>query len=313
MPKKSEGMLGGFRALVTGAKEKVTAVKEISFEITEGEIVGFLGPNGAGKTTTIKMLTGILYPSGGRAEVLGFRPFDRSPELLSQIALMMGNKTQLWWDLPATATFEVNQALYNIPVSAYKERLAFLSDRLQVADKMNTQVRKLSLGERMKCQLIAALLHQPRVLFLDEPTIGLDVVSQVRIREFLKQVNEQYGTTILLTSHYMADVAELCQRIIIVDHGTKVFDGSLDGLTTKHDSDRRLKLSFTQEVIQDDVARFGKVLESDSTSAVISVAAHEVPKVTSAVLAALPVADIGIEQASLEDVIHELFGERTSG
>lgn len=307
--KKQPGIAGSLRALISRQKSHMEAVKGVSFDIAPGELVGFLGPNGAGKTTTLKMLTGILHPTSGEARVLGYRPFDRKPELLRQIALVMGNKNQLWWDLPAWDSFVVLRELYGVPKADFDRRLERLLSDLQISDKVNTQVRKMSLGERMKCELVAALLYGPRVIFLDEPTIGLDLISQKRIRDFLKEVNQAEGSTMILTSHYMQDVQELCDRVIVIDHGTIIFDGTLDSLMRRYSDKRMLRLHLSDEVATEDLARYGELHSTDDQSVVIGVSRSEISHVTAAVLATLPVVDISIEEVSVDEVIRNLFAE----
>ncbi len=306
-PQKQPGVWGSVKALVSREKSIVEAVKNISFCLEEGEVVGFLGPNGAGKTTTLKMLSGILHPSGGDASVLGFTPFDRKPEMLRQIALVMGNRQQLWWDLPAWDSFVVLRELYDVPVKDFDQRVEYLLEALQITDKVNTQVRKLSLGERMKCELVAALIHLPRVVFLDEPTIGLDVVSQKRIRDFLREFNHREKCTILLTSHYMQDVQELCKRVIVIDHGVLVFEGTLEELTSRYSDSRRLRLTFDLDELPD-LGRFGEVVETQEQSLVLAVPRAKTAAVTSQILQNYPVKDIAVEDVSAEEVIRDLFG-----
>lgn len=305
--KKAPGMLGAVRGLFTKEKVEVHAVKDVSLSIQQGELIGFLGPNGAGKTTTLKMLTGILYPTSGHAKVLGAVPTSRNPEMLKRISLVMGNKNQLWWDLPAWDSFVVLRELYEVPQSDFDRRVKFLMETLQIEDKAHTQVRKLSLGERMKCELVAALLHRPQVVFLDEPTIGLDVVSQKRIRDFLKELHRQEGCTIILTSHYMQDVSELCERVIVIDHGTQVFDGTLNSLSQRFAHSRRLKLSFSEVVEKSALEKFGTVLESDDLSAILDVRRDQVAAVTGRVLKDLPVSDIAVEEVDVDEVVRALF------
>src|SRR5688572_794463 len=258
--KKSPGIKGALKGLFTREKTEVEAVKGIDLTIEQGELVGFLGPNGAGKTTTLKMLTGILYPTSGSASVLGYTPWDRNFAMLRSISLVMGNKMQLWWDLPAWDSFLVLKELYEVDDAKFKQRVEFLIESLQLTDKINTQVRKLSLGERMKCELVAALLHSPKILFLDEPTLGLDVVSQKRIRDFLKQLHADDNCTILLTSHYMQDVQALCDRVVVIDQGALVYEGTLDALSRKFSSSRRLRLTFEQPIDPADLAKYGKLI-----------------------------------------------------
>lgn len=305
--KKQPGILGAVRGLFTREKVLVEAVKGVSLSIEQGELVGFLGPNGAGKTTTIKMLSGILYPTSGEAKVLGMRPFDRKPEMLRQISLVMGNKMQLWWDLPARDSFQVLRELYDVEAKLYQSRLDHLLEALQLTDKIDTQVRKLSLGERMKCELVAALLHGPRVVFLDEPTIGLDVVSQKRIRDFLKELNREEGCTILLTSHYMQDVEELCDRVVVIDHGALVFDGTLDSLTRRYAASRRLRLAFEASAPTEALSAFGEIVESDECSVVLSIPQERTAAIAGEILARFDVVDIAVEQVSVEEVVRTLF------
>ncbi len=227
-------MWGSVKSLVKREHFDVPAVKSVSFDIEEGELIGFIGPNGAGKTTTLKMLSGLIYPSGGEVSVLGYKPFDRKKEFLRQISLVMGQKNQLWWDLPPMDTFLLNKEIYEISDIDFKERVEELSDLLDVKDILQVQVRKLSLGQRMKCELMAALMHQPKILFLDEPTIGLDVVVQQRLRHFITEYNKKHKATIILTSHYMQDVKQLCDRVIVINYGGLIYDGRLSDLTTKY-------------------------------------------------------------------------------
>ena len=305
--KKQPGVWGGIKGLFTREKVETEAVKRISIDIDQGELVGFLGPNGAGKTTTLKMLSGILYPSGGRAEVLGFTPHERKPEMLRQISLVMGNKMQLWWDLPAWDSFVVLRELYEVDQSKFKQRAEFLIEELQLTDKIHTQVRKLSLGERMKCELVAALLHAPRVVFLDEPTIGLDVVSQKRIRDFLKQLHREDGCTIILTSHYMQDVQELCDRVVVIDQGAMIFDGQLGELSNRFSDSKRIRLRFKESLTATRVEGFGKVVEHEEGATVIEVPRADTATVASRLLSELPVEDIEIEEVEFDEVIRALF------
>ncbi len=305
--KKAPGIWGGIKGLFSREKVEVEAVKGINLSIEQGELVGFLGPNGAGKTTTLKMLSGILYPSNGRAEVLGFQPHQRNPEMLRQISLVMGNKMQLWWDLPAWDSFIVLKELYDVDEAKFKRRSEFLIETLQLTEKIHTQVRKLSLGERMKCELVAALLHSPRVVFLDEPTIGLDVVSQKRIRDFLKQLHHEDGCTIILTSHYMQDVQELCDRVVVIDQGTMIFDGELDELANRFSDFKRISLSFREPLTAAQVEGFGRVVEHEDGRTIIEVPRGETASITSRLLQELPVDDVAIEEVEFDEVIRALF------
>lgn len=307
--KKQPGILGSIKGLFSREKNEVEAVKKVSLSIEEGEIVAFLGPNGAGKTTTLKMLSGILYPTSGKASVMGYEPFQRKNEMLKQIALVMGNKNQLWWDLPAYDSFVVLRELYEVPADRFKKRLDALVETLQIGAIINTQVRKLSLGERMKCELVAALLHSPKVLFLDEPTIGLDVVSQKRIREFLADMHREDGSTILLTSHYMQDVTELCERVIVIDHGTKVFDGTLDSLTDRFSATRMVTLVLSEKVQDDDLTKYGTLLKNEEGEAAIEIAREDTAGVVAGLLQNLPVNDVRIEEPSMEEIVRRLFTE----
>jgi len=306
-PKKQPGVWGALKGLFTRQRNEVHAVQDVSFRIEAGELVGFLGPNGAGKTTTLKMLTGILHPTSGRCEVLGYTPFDRRPEMLRQIALVMGNKQQLWWDLPAWDSFVVLRELYGVDEQAFRQRVERLIEELQLTDKVNIQVRKLSLGERMKCELVAALLHAPKVVFLDEPTIGLDVVSQKRIRDFLKDLNKTEQCTMVLTSHYMQDVQELCERVIVIDHGAVIVDGTLADLSRRHSDSRRLRLTVEAEVDPSRLEAFGRFVGVEDGAYILEIPRSKTASVTSAVLQALPVTDISMEEPPIEEVIRELF------
>src|SRR5881628_3320151 len=258
--KKQPGFRGAVRGLLRRQYEQTVAVKDVSFNIEPGELVGFLGPNGAGKTTTLKMLAGLLYPSGGSARVLGYVPWERHDGYRRQFALLLGQKNQLWWDLPASESLELNAKIYGIPADGFERTVAEMSELLAVRDKLNVSVRELSLGERMKMELIASLLHQPKVLFLDEPTIGLDVVSQKVVREFLREYNATRKTTILLTSHYMADIQELCRRVIIIDHGKIFFDGQLSEILDRFAGFKLITIQFAgAERSEDKLRRYGEL------------------------------------------------------
>jgi ABC-2 type transport system ATP-binding protein len=307
--KKQPGVVGAFRSLFRREYREVRAVDRVSFTIHEGERVGFLGPNGAGKTTTLKMLSGILYPTSGTASVLGFNPTERNPEMLRRLSLVMGNKMQLWWDLPAWDGFLVLKEIYEVPEAEFKRRVEGLIEALKIQDKVHTQVRRLSLGERMKCELVAALVHAPRLIFLDEPTLGLDVVSQKSIREFLREYNEESGATLLLTSHYMQDVAEVCDRVIVIDHGRIAFDGSLDQLVKQFSATKVLKLVLNQPVRDSDLAPYGRVLTCTEYQAVLEVERAKVTSVAARILAEQPVEDLTVEELGIDEIIRRLFGE----
>ena len=305
--KKEPGLIGSIKSLISRRYEEIKAIDDISFNIEEGELVGFIGPNGAGKTTTLKCLSGLLYPTAGFISVLGFLPPQRKPEFLRQISLVMGQKNQLWWDLPPLETFQLNKEIYEIPEEKYKETLKELVALLGVEDILKVQVRKLSLGQRMKCELIAALLHSPKVLFLDEPTIGLDVVAQKKMRDFIKEYNRRYKATILLTSHYMGDVKELCRRVLIIDKGKLVFDGKLSQITQKYADHKLISVILAQEVEERTLKSLGEIKEFSFPKLVYFVKREEVSKIAAKVLENLPVADLNIEEPPIEDIIRELF------
>lgn len=307
---KEPGIVGSIKSLFSRKHYDAKAVDNISFEIEEGELVGFIGPNGAGKTTTLKCLSGLLYPTSGHVSVLGYFPFDRKNKFLKQISLVMGQKAQLWWDLPPMESFLLNREIYQIRESDFKKTIGELIDLLEVEDIVNVQVRKLSLGQRMKCELIAALLHSPRVLFLDEPTIGLDVVMQKTLRDFIRQYNQKYKATIILTSHYMDDVKELCKRVIIIDHGKILYDGKLENIVKKYARNKILSLTFDKEVTQKDLEKFGKVKSFESLKATIIVPVEKTKHVAARLLEDFPIDDINIEEIDIETIIREIF-ERT--
>lgn len=287
---KSPGLVGAVTGLFQRKYESVEAVKHVSFAIDEGELVGFIGPNGAGKTTTLKMLSGLLYPTSGTVRVIGFNPWDRSDEFLLQISLVMGQKNQLWWDLPAIESFNLARDIYRIPSGVYKKTLNELVGMLEIGDVLNVQVRKLSLGQRMKAELVAALIHSPRVLFLDEPTIGLDVVMQQAVRNFIKNYNQTHNGAIILTSHYMADVKELCKRVIIIDHGSILYDGLLSDVITKFSAHKVIEVTLASGVVKS-----------------YKVARSKVAQKTSEILRQYSVVDINIKEPDIEDVIRSVF------
>lgn len=304
---REPGMLGALKGLFYRKKSKVEAVKNISFEINEGEFVGFIGPNGAGKTTTLKMLSGILTPAEGKIEVLGFCPQDRKPAFQKQFAIVMGQKNQLWWDLPAKDTFELNRVMYEIPRLAYEKNVEELSRMLSAENLLDIPVRKLSLGERMKCELIASLLHSPQVLFLDEPTIGLDVISQRNIRDFLRQYNKKSKATIILTSHYMEDIRRLCERVMIIDHGHLLYDGTYQNLTDQYADTKSIDMTFREAVSKERLEMFGKVQEYRPLQARLEVPRDRVTKITTDLLRDLPIEDISIHEESMEEIVSEIF------
>jgi len=304
---KEPGLVGSIKSLFHRQYEVVKAVDNISFQIDEGELIGFIGPNGAGKTTTLKCLSGLLYPTSGEVKVLGYTPWDRKHEFQRQFSLVMGQKNQLWWDLPAMETFILNKEIYEVPEEKFRPTLDKLVDLLDVKDILKVQVRKLSLGQRMKCELIAALLHNPKVLFLDEPTIGLDVVMQKTMRDFIKAYNKEFNSTIILTSHYMDDVKELCERVIIIDHGTILFDGKLQSVIDKYARNKIIEVVFGEDINQRKLAEFGDVKEYEFPRARITVPRKEAAHKASQLLKDFPVADLNILEPPIEAIIREVF------
>ncbi len=304
---KEPGLAGSLKSFFKRQTKLVKAVNNVNFAIESGEMVGFLGANGAGKTTTLKILSGLLHPTGGSARVAGYVPFERQTNFLKTITLIMGQKQQLMWDLPALDSFLVNQAIYEISDSDYKTTMQEFTDLLGLEDVLKKQVRKLSLGERMKCELAAALLHKPKVLFLDEPTIGLDVNMQVKIREFIAEYNQRFNATVILTSHYMVDVTALCKRIIIVDKGRIVFDGDLSALLETASPAKIIKLQLLETANKNLLEQYGTVLKLEGLNAELSVPRNEVSSRAAQLLAQLPIADITIEDPPIEEIIGQLF------
>jgi ABC-2 type transport system ATP-binding protein len=311
--KKEPGLAGAFKGLWHREFELTHAVRDVSFSIQPGEFVGFLGPNGAGKTTTLKMLSGLLHPTSGDARVLGFAPWERRDEYRRQFALLLGQKNQLWWDLPARESLELNAKIYGLDPRAFEATLDELSSMLAVGDKLGVMVRELSLGERMKFELIASLLHQPKVLFLDEPTIGLDVTSQKIIREFLLRHNQTRHTTIVLTSHYMADIEALCPRVIIIDKGTLFFDGLLAEILDRFAGFKLVSIQCgpTTPLVGLHLEQYGEVVEADHGRVLIKVPRERVIAACKNLLDALPVQDIDIQEVPIEDVIRQIFASHT--
>ncbi len=295
------------RGLLNRKFEQVAAVKTISLEINEGELVGFIGPNGAGKTTTLKMLSGLLYPSSGTVKVMGFIPWERRKDYLKQLALVMGQKAQLWWDLPLYDSLLLQRDIYEMNQTDFTRNLAELTALLDLDDFLKVQVRKLSLGQRMRGELAAALIYQPRVLYLDEPTIGLDVVVQKKIREFMADYQRRHKATIILTSHNLDDVRALCQRIVIIDHGQIMFDGLTDELIKKYVDHKRIVITFSQAVAKNDLKPFGQIVKFTAGRAVLHTPRQETTQLAAAILTKLPIEDIAIEEPSLENVVRELF------
>lgn len=306
---KEPGFKGLLKSLFSRKYYDVRAVDGISFDIDEGALVGFIGPNGAGKTTTLKVLSGLLYPTSGEVSVLGFEPFKRQSQFQKQFSLIMGQKNQLWWDLPAWESFILNKEIYEISEDRFQKVVKELSSMLEVEDILKVPVRKLSLGQRMKCELIASLLHSPKVLFLDEPTIGLDVVAQKKMRDFIKGYNLKFNSTIILTSHYMGDVRELCQRVIIIDQGKLIYDGLLQKVVDKFATYKVIKVDFDREVDKDKIATIGKLKEFDGLHASLHVPKNEAAKRASRLLGRFPVADLTIEDLAIEDIIRQVFSE----
>ncbi len=308
--KRLPGLGGAVQGLFNREYTEVRAVDDVSFTIEEGELVGFLGPNGAGKTTTLKMLSGILYPTSGKARVMGFTPSERKNDYRRQFALVMGQKNQLWWDLPAQESLYLNKEIYGVEDEAYQKVLDEMTELLQVKKLLGIMVRELSLGERMKFELIASLLHRPRVLLLDEPTIGLDVVAQKNIREFIKEYNQKTKTTIILTSHYMNDIQALCDRVVVINHGHKIFDGRLDDVVEKFSQSKLITVSFKNgNISKDQLAPLGNVLEYTQVKAVLKVPRDQVKKTSNDLLTNFEVDDINIEEVPIEEVIEMVFKE----
>jgi ABC-2 type transport system ATP-binding protein len=307
--RKQPGLRGAVRGLFRREYEAVDAVKDITFSVAKGELVGFVGPNGAGKTTTLKMLAGLLYPTAGTARVLGYIPWERRGGYRRQFALLLGQKNQLWWDLPARESLELNARIYGIPRPEFERAMDEMTGLLGVRDKLNTMVRELSLGERMKLELIAALLHRPNVLFLDEPTLGLDVVSQKTVREFLRHHNATRKTTVLLTSHYMTDIEELCRRVIIIDHGTLFFDGRLSEILDRFADFKLVTIHYApgHATAPARLAAYGEVVERADALVRLKVKRERVIAACKALLDELPVKDIDIEDVPIEDIIRQIF------
>ena len=305
---KREGLADSVRGVFRRDYREVKAVQGIDLNVEQGEFVAFLGPNGAGKTTTLKLLSGVINPTSGSASVMGFTPWQRKNEYRRRFALVMGQKNQLWWDLPAQESYRLHQQIYGVPIEQFEHTLAELTDLLDVKDLLSQPVRELSLGERMKMELIAALLHRPEVLFLDEPTIGLDVIAQHNIQQFLKYYQEKRKITILLTSHYMKDIAALCKRVVIIAGGQIEYDGSLSGVIDKFSGHKIMTLQFA-DGHQPDLSRLGDVLDETWPKVQVRVERTEVPSVLAEVLRDNPIEDVAVEDVPLEEVIAELFRE----
>ncbi len=304
---KNPGLKGTLTHFFRRTYRQVKAVEDISFQIDPGEIVGFLGPNGAGKTTTLKMLTGLIHPSNGQVCVAGFVPFRRQHQFLQKTSLVMGQKQQLLWDLPALDSLRINAAVYKIPEKLFEQRLGELSEMLSLEDKLTQPVRKLSLGERMKAEFLAALLHHPQVLFLDEPTLGLDINAQAAVREFLKEYNQRYQATILLTSHYMADITALCKRVLLIYQGQLIYDGSLEALLERFAPYREVRVELAYPLPTAKLAQYGEVEECIGKEVRFLVEKEKLTGTISHILAQLDVSDLSITDPPIEEVIGRLF------
>jgi ABC-2 type transport system ATP-binding protein len=304
---KEPGMKGTLSHFLRRTYRTVKAVQDVSFEIASGEIVGFLGPNGAGKTTTLKMLTGLIHPSAGNVRVVDRIPFRRQTEFLQKITLIMGQKQQLLWDLPALDSLRINAAVYGISNKEFQYRISELTEMLSLENKLTQPVRKLSLGERMKAELLAALLHQPQVLFLDEPTLGLDVNAQLAVRNFLREYNQRTGATILLTSHYMADITALCQRVLLIYEGKLIYDGSLDGLIDHFAPYREIKLELANLLPETKLAHYAELKSVEGREVRFLVPQEELTRTVSQILAELEVIDLSVTEPPIEEVIGRVF------
>lgn len=307
---KEPGLKSSLKSIWNRPQRTVKAVDDISFQIKPGELVGFIGPNGAGKTTTLKCLSGLLYPTKGQIEILGFTPWHRKREFLKQIGFVMGQKSQLWWDIPPQETFLLNQAIYEIPDREYQKRLRFFISVLKIKKEIGIQTRKLSLGQRMKCELVAGLIHHPKVIFLDEPTIGLDVIMQDKVRDFIRNYNREFGATIILTSHYMKDVQALCRRLIVIGKGKIHFDGLLSKLRSGPSSQKILTLTFKDEISKKDLKGLGKIIKYEDLRVTFSVSRKKVSQVASQALKRFPVTDLNIEDIPIEETIKKLFQDQ---
>lgn len=304
---KKEGLFGNISSLISPKKKTVRALRRISFSVESGELVGFIGPNGAGKTTTLKILSGLLFPTSGFTQVLGYDPWERRQEFLKDISLVMGQKNQLWWDLPAIETFELNKTIYEIPERQYEKTLDELTDMLEVKKLLNIRVRRLSLGQRMRLELVAALLHSPKVLFLDEPTIGLDVVAQQKMRDFIYDYNRKNEATILLTSHNMDDLVDLAKRVIVIDKGKILFDGGLRELMNNFAKEKVIRVFLSKEVDYTVFERVAKVIRVDYPQVVLSVPRSAAAAAAAEILQHMPIADLTIEEEPIEEIVRRVF------
>jgi ABC-2 type transport system ATP-binding protein len=312
---KETGLQSSWQHFFQRKYQNIEAVRSISFQIEPGEVVGFLGANGAGKTTTLKMLTGLVHPTSGYVQVAGAVPFQRHNSFLQKITLVMGQKQQLIWDLPAIDSLRVNGAVYGLSDRQFQQRLGELSEMLGIANQLTQPVRKLSLGERMKAELMAALLHQPQILFLDEPTLGLDVNAQVAVRQFLREYNQRYQATILLTSHYMADITALCQRVLLIHQGSLIYDGSLDDLIQRFSPFREVKIELAQDITPEQLASLnqGEIESVNGREIRFLVKREELTGMVSKLLANLEVADLTVTDPPVEEVIGRVFRQGEAG
>ena len=305
---KEEGLIASFKGLFYRNYSVVEAIKDVSFKIEEGEFVGLIGPNGAGKTTLLKILSGILHPKAGNVQVMGFTAWERKSDFKRRFSIVMGQRSQLWWDLPAIETFHINKEIYEIPEKVFQKRLDHLVDLMDVRPQLGIQVRRLSLGQRMKMELIAAFLHRPEVIYLDEPTIGLDVVSQRNIREFLRVVNREDKVTVLVTSHYMADIVELCKRLLIIDQGSLIYDGLVQDMFKEYGQMKTIQFSFDSKQVQEkDLLALGELVSFEHSRARFKVRGEDIQEMYQKVLGRFEVSDIDIQKTSIEDIIYDLF------
>ncbi|MFC1625990.1 ATP-binding cassette domain-containing protein [Patescibacteria group bacterium] len=304
---KKPGLIGTLESLVSPQKKVVHALKGISFSVQPGELVGFIGPNGAGKTTALKTLSGLLYPTAGFVQVLEYDPWEKKNEFLKQIAVIFGQKNQLWWDLPAIETLELNRVIYELEDREYERNLEELTSLLEVKKLLNTQVRKLSLGQRMRLELVAALIHKPKVLFLDEPTIGLDLIAQAKMRDFFYEYNKKYEATIILTSHNMDDLVNLVRRVIVIDRGRLIFDGALEALASRFAKQKQIKVVLGSEENIKEIERIGKIKKVAFPEVVLSVPRGGVAVAAAELLQNFDVNDLTIEEFPIEEVIRRVF------
>ncbi len=315
VPQREPGLRAALRSLIRPQFQEVEAVKNISFSIQPGEMVALIGPNGAGKTTILKMLTGLLQPSKGEIEVNGFTPGKRGYDFLSQISIVLGNKSQMLWDIPPLDTFNVLGEIYRVPQEILKQRIDEMVALLDMSEILRKPVRNLSLGERMKCELVASLLHQPKVLFLDEPTLGLDISIQNRLRAFILEYNKRYQATILLTSHYMADIERLCQRVILIHHGEILYDGPLNGLSSLLTNSKIIRLTLSEELPNGDITNLlpegAEIIEYNRQNFTLRVNRNRTAIITSELLRQLPISDLMIEEPALEAVIDKVYQDGT--